>query len=424
LHFPPDAVVRPATAEEVSRILALCNGHRIPVTPRGGGTGLSGGALAVHGGVVLSIERMNRILEVDQENLMGVVEPGVVTQVYQEAVEAVGLYYPPDPASRGSCLMGGNVAENAGGPHAVKYGVTKDWIIGLEVVLPTGEVIQTGGKLLKNVSGYNITQLMVGSEGTLGVVTKIITRLIPLPTHRRALLVPFDSLGAAARCITALFHAKVIPSAAELMERSAIQAAEEHLGKKFPHGDAAALVLLEVDGHDESDIERQTERIAEVVTDLGIDDVFVADGPEQVRELWALRRSIGLAVKSISIYKEEDTVAPRARLADLVDRVKEVSDRHGLTTICYGHAGDGNIHVNIIKVGISDEDWAQRLPVAIREMFGEVVKLGGQISGEHGIGYVQKEFLPIAVSEAELELCRRIKRAFDPNGILNPGKIF
>ncbi|MEO7994874.1 MAG: FAD-linked oxidase C-terminal domain-containing protein [bacterium] len=423
LRFPPEVVVRPGSAEEISQIMALCHAARIPVTPRAGGTGLSGGALPVHGGVVLSVERLNRILEIDEANLMAVVEPGVITQVFQEAVEAVGLYYPPDPASRGSCQMGGNIAENAGGPHAVKYGVTNEYVLGVEAVLPTGELFQTGGKLLKNVTGYNITQLLIGSEGTLAIVTRIIVKLIPLPSHRRMFLVPFDSLEKAAEAVTAIFHAKVVPSAAELMEHAAIEAAEKHLGKKFPYGDAAALLMLEVDGNDDAEIDRQTEGVSDVCLRIGAEDVFVADSPEAQRELWALRRSIGLAVKSIAIYKEEDTVAPRAQLPLLVRAIKEVSARYGLTTICYGHAGDGNIHANIIKVGISDEAWERDLPEAITEMFKEVVKLGGTISGEHGIGWVQKGYLPLAISPAELDLYRRLKLAFDPHLILNPGKV-
>lgn len=423
LRFRPEAVVRPANAQEISQILALCHQERIPVTPRAGGTGLSGGALPVYGGVVLSVERLNQILEIDEANLMAVVEPGVITQMFQEAVEERGLYYPPDPASRGSCQMGGNVAENAGGPHAVKYGVTKDYILGVEAVLPTGEVFETGGKLLKNVTGYNITQLLVGSEGTLAIVTKIIVKLIPLPTHRRVFLLPFDSLEAAAEAVRAIFAAKVTPSAAELMERAAIQAAEDHLGRPFPYSGSAALLLLEVDGFSEEEIERQTLLIAEVAEALGTADIQVADSPEQQRELWALRRSIGMAVKSISIYKEEDTVAPRAALPELVSAIKRVSAKYGLTTIAYGHAGDGNIHANIIKGDLDDAAWEDILPVAIREMFQEVVRLGGSISGEHGIGWVQKAYLPLKISPPELALYRRIKAAFDPHHILNPGKM-
>lgn len=423
LRFMPEVVVLPGTATEISAILKLCTDARIPVTPRAGGTGLSGGALPVFGGVVLSVERLNRILEIDHANLMAVVEPGVITQVFQEAVEAEGLYYPPDPASRGSCQLGGNLAENAGGPHAVKYGVTKDYILGVEAVLPTGEIIETGGKLLKNVTGYNITQLLIGSEGTLAVITKIIVKLIPLPTHRRLFLVPFESLTRAAEAVAAIFHARVVPSAAELMEQAAIKAAEQHLHKVFPHSDAAALLLLEVDGHDDAEIERQTLAVAEVCEAIGAGTVQVADSPEQQRELWAMRRAIGMAVKSISVYKEEDTVAPRAALPELVAVIKEISGRYGLTTIAYGHAGDGNIHANIIRGGMDEATWEEILPGAIREMFQAVVALGGSISGEHGIGWVQKNYLPIRISPAEIALYRRIKAAFDPAGILNPGKL-
>jgi glycolate oxidase subunit GlcD len=422
--FLPEIVLRPNSTEQVSEILRLCNRELIPVTPRAGGTGLSGGALAVYGGVLLSVERMNRILEIDRENLMAVVEPGVITEVLQKEVENVGLFYPPDPASKGSCCIGGNVAECAGGPRALKYGVTKDYVYGLEAVLPAGDIIQIGGKLLKNVTGYNLTQLLVGSEGTLALVTKIILKLLPLPSHRRTLLVPFPSVREAAQTVAAIFQAGITPSAVEFMEREAVQVAEQRLSKKFPYSDSAAMLLLEVDGIDGDLLEKHTARIGEVALNFNAIDVYVADVPEKQEQIWGMRRSLGEAVKTISAYKEEDTVVPRNQLPELMDAISEIENKYHLRAICYGHAGDGNIHVNILKDNLSDQAWNEVLPRAVEELFRKVHALGGSISGEHGIGWTQKEYLPIVIDPAQLQLMRDIKKVFDPNNILNPGKIF
>jgi len=423
LNFPPEVIVKPSTTQQVAEIMRYCNDRRLPVTPRGGGTGLSGGALPVFGGVCLSTEKMNEILEIDSDNLMAIVQPGVVTQTLQEKVEQVGLFYPPDPASRGSCFIGGNLAENAGGPRALKYGVTKDYVLGLTAVLPTGEIITPGGKLLKNVSGYNLTQLLIGSEGTLAVITEIILKLIPDPKYRKTLLVPFGDLEQAAVALTKIFFARITPCAAEFMERSAIKAAEDKFEKSYPHSDAAAQLLLEVDGNDEELLDSQCETIAQVCGDCGAIDVLIADNLARQNEIWEMRRGVGEAVKSICPYKEEDTVVPRAQLPKLVRLIREISQRHNITTIFYGHAGDGNIHVNILKKDLTDEEWQNRLPRVITESFQRVVELGGTISGEHGIGWVQKRYLPLALGPAELKLMRKIKAVFDPNGILNPGKL-
>lgn len=424
LRFPPDLVVLPTTTAEVAGIARICDKFGLPLTPRGAGTGLSGGALAVEGGVVLSFEKMNRILEIDERNLVAVVQPGVVTEALQNAVEAKGLFYPPDPASRGSSMLGGNLAECSGGPRAVKYGVTKDYILGVEAVLPQGQIIRHGGKLLKNVTGYNLTQLLVGSEGTLALITEITLRLIPLPPHRQTLLVPFDTLEAAAVTVSAIFHRGLVPSACEFMERDAIHASERHLGLKLPYGDAAALLLIEVDGNYLETLVQERNRICEVALEQGARDVILADTGEKQKEVWRIRRATGEAVKKLSVYKEEDTVVPRFALPDLVKGVKEIASREELTTICYGHAGDGNLHVNILKMGLSEQDWNQRLPRAIEEIFRLTVSLGGTLSGEHGIGYSQKRYMPIAFTAEELTLMKRIKAAFDPRGLLNPGKVF
>ncbi len=422
--FPPEVVVKPSSTQEISAILKLANRYSIPVTPRGGGTGLSGGALAIHGGICLSMEKLNRIIEIDEKNFQATTEPGVITQIFQEELERRGLFYPPDPASRGSCHLGGNLAECAGGPRAVKYGVTKDYVLGIEAVLPTGEIITAGGRVLKNVSGYNLTQLIIGSEGTLAVITKIIFRLIPLPRLRKVLLVAFNSIDDAATCVAKIFQRGVTPSALEFMERSAVKAAEDRLGKKFPNGNAEAQLLIEVDGNHEEAIDRDIETVASVVEEQKPVDVLLAEDPAKVADVWALRRSMGEAVKSYSAYKEEDTVVPRGNLPPLVRGVKAICTKYGVTSICYGHAGDGNIHVNILKEGVDDETWEKNLDKAIREIFQLTVSLGGTISGEHGIGYSQKSYLPIALSEAELRIMKEIKRTFDPKGILNPGKIF
>ncbi|NIM19836.1 MAG: FAD-binding protein [Candidatus Latescibacteria bacterium] len=424
LAFQPEVVASPETAEGVCRILRIAWENNIPVTPRGGGTGLSGGALPVCGGIVLSTMKLNRILEIDQKNLMAVVEPGVITQEFQEEVEKVGLFYPPDPASRGSCFLGGNLAECAGGPRAVKYGVTKDYVTGVEAVMPDGTLIHHGGKLLKNVTGYNLTQLIIGSEGTLAVITKIYLKLLPLPRYRQTLLIPFASLEASAQTVPAIMNAGIVPSALELMERDAVKMAEKHLSTTFPSSDAAAHLLIEIDGNDISTIEKASEQVCEIALKEGATDVLLADTSAKQQELWDLRRALGEAVKSVSIYKEEDTVVPRYNLVPLLLGVKEISKRYGITTVCYGHAGDGNLHVNILKMDMSETEWTDNLDPAIEEIFKLTVSLGGMISGEHGIGYVQRKYLPLAISETELDLMKRLKQVFDKKGILNPSKIF
>ncbi|MBK7257923.1 MAG: FAD-binding protein [Ignavibacteriae bacterium] len=423
LLFLPSVVVEPANTAEVSAIMRYANEHGLPVTPRGGGTGLSGGSLPVAGGIVLSMRRFNRIIEIDRQNLQATVEPGVITQKFQEEVEAAGLSYPPDPASKGSCFIGGNVAECAGGPHAVKYGITKDYVLAIEAVLPNGDIFTTGARVLKNVSGYNVTQLIIGSEGTLAVITKIYVRLVPITRIRKVVLVAFNTLEDAAAAVASIFQRGITPSALEFLERAAVQAAEERQGKKFPNSEAAAQLLIEVDGNHEEALTEEITAIAEVVEQHNAADILLAEDRAKVEEVWALRRGIGEAVKGISAYKEEDTVVPRANLPQLVKGVKEICAKYGLTSICYGHAGDGNVHVNILKNTLDEETWERVNDPAIREIFALTVSLGGTISAEHGIGYVQRSYLPIGVSQVELGLMREIKRVFDPKGILNPGKV-
>lgn len=426
LNFPPQVVVKPRTAEEISKVLKICNKELIPLTPRGAGTGLSGGALPVYGGIVLSMERFNRILNIDERNLQATVEPGVINQIFQEAVMGKGLFYPPDPASKGSCFLGGNVAERAGGPKAVKYGVTKDYVLNLEVVLPTGEIIWTGANVLKNSTGYNLTQLMTGSEGTLGIITKIVFRLIPLPKHNLLMLAPFFSAIKACEAVSAIFRAGITPSAMEFLERDAIDWALKYVDGISINvkDDIQAHLIIEVDGNDLEVLMKECEKITEVLQQFNCDEILFADTQDQKNALWKMRISVAEAVKTHSIYKEEDTVVPRAELPVLLAGVKDIGKKYGFQSVCYGHAGDGNLHVNIIKSNMSDEQWSTILPLGIREIFQLCVKLGGTISGEHGIGWVQKDYMDIAFSEKSRSLQKQIKSVFDPNGILNPGKIW
>lgn len=425
LSFFPEAVVKPRTAGEISKILILCNRELIPATPRGGGTGLSGGALPVFGGIVISMERFNSILEIDERNLQATVEPGVINQVFQDAVIEKGLFYPPDPASRGSCFLGGNLAECAGGPKAVKYGVTKDYVLNTEVVLPTGEIILTGANVLKNSTGYNLTQLMIGSEGTLGIITKIVFKLIPYPKENLLMLVPFLSAEKACEAVSAVFRAGITPSAMEFMERDAIDYVLQFVDVKMNIKDEIkAHLIIEVDGNDTEILFKECEKISEIMYRYECDEVLFADTAQQKAELWKMRRSAGEAVKSHSIYKEEDTVVPRAELPVLLKGVKEIGNKYGFRSVCYGHAGDGNLHVNIIKENMSDQDWNEKVPPGIREIFQLCVKLGGTISGEHGIGWVQKNYMDIPFNKTQINLQKGIKTLFDPNMILNPGKIF
>jgi glycolate oxidase len=424
--FPPSVVLKPGNPQEVSEILKIANLHGIPVTAIGARTGLSGGALSVHQGIGLSMERFNKIINIDEKNLQVVVEPAVITQVLREAVAEKDLFYPPDPSSLGSCWIGGNVAENAGGARAVKYGVTKDYVLNLEVVLANGDIIWTGANTLKNSTGYNLTQLMVGSEGTLGIITKIVMKLIPKVNHTVLMLVPFYEANQACEAVSAIFRAGIIPSALEFMERDAI----DWTLKFVPdlnvqvNDQVQAHLLIEVDGNYPDILFQEAEKIMEVVEQFNIDEVLFADTEIQKNLLWKMRRSVAEAVKSNSIYKEEDTVVPRYELPKLLFGIKEIGAKYGFKSVCYGHAGDGNLHVNIIKGDMSDENWNTEVTKGIREIFELTVSLKGTLSGEHGIGFVQKNYMDIAFSESHLKLMKGIKTIFDPKGILNPGKIF
>ncbi len=416
---------------EISRILKLCNDHTIPVTPRGGGTGLSGGALPIKKGVVLSMERFNKILNIDELNLQATVEPGVITEVFQNAVKEKNLFYPPDPASKGSCFIGGNIAENSGGPKAVKYGVTRDYVLNLEVVLPNGEIIWTGANVLKNSTGYNLTQLMCGSEGTLGIVTKIVFKLRGYPQKNVLLLIPFVTNEEACKAIAAIFTAGIQPSGMEFFEREAALKTIDYVEKiyaskvttLFPES-MDAYLLCELDGNDEEVLMRDAERVMNVVENFQAGEILFAETNSQKEELWKIRKNISPAVNAYSLTKSEDVVVPRANLPRLITGIKETGGQYGFNSVCIGHLGDGNLHVNVLKEQISDEDWNTKIVEGIGEIFKLTVSLGGTLSGEHGIGIAKRPYMPIAMKEMNLELMRGIKKVFDPKGLLNPGKIF
>lgn len=430
-HFMPAVVLKPGTVEEVSQILRYCHEQLIPVTPRGAGTGLAGAALPTHLGVVLSMERFNKILNIDELNLQATVEPGVITEVFQNAVKEKGLFYPPDPASRGSCFLGGNLAQNSGGPKAVKYGVTRDYVLNLEVVLPTGEVIWTGANVLKNSTGYNLTQLMCGSEGTLGIITKIVFKLRGLPRKNVLLLIPFVSNEEACRGISAIFTAGINPSGMEFFEREAAAKTFDYCAKVLNSPvttvlpeNMQAYLLCELDGNDEEVLMRDAERVMNVVERFESGEILFADSEAQKDELWKVRKNISPAVNWYTLTKSDDVVVPRGNLPKLISGIKEIGRRYGFNTVCFGHLGDGNLHVNILKEGIDDAYWNTKVNEGIGEIFKLTVSLGGTLSGEHGIGITKRPYMPLAMSEVNLNLMRGIKNVFDPHGILNPGKIF
>lgn len=426
LSFLPSLVAKPKTAEDIAALLKYCSLNKIPVTPSGARTGLSGGALPIYGGVNLSTEKLNQIIQIDERNLQATVEVGVINQVFHEACKEKGLFYPPDPSSWGSSFLGGNLALNAGGPKAVKYGVTNAYAINLEVALPSGDLIWTGANVLKNSTGYNLTQLMIGSEGTLGIITKAVFRLIPYPKYNMLMLVPFHSAENACLAVSEIFRQGITPSGMEFMERDAIDWTLKYVDDvQLPIGEnIEAHLLIEVDGNDEEVLFKEMEMIAGILENYECDDALIAQTQSEKDVLWKLRRRVGEAVKANSIYKEEDTVVPRAELAGLLKGVKEIGNEFGFKSVCYGHAGDGNLHVNILKAEMTDKEWEEELPKGITRIFELVKSLGGTISGEHGIGFVQKDYLNIVLSEANIELQKGIKKVFDPNGIMNPGKVF
>ena len=425
LLFLPDVVIKPESTEQISAIMRICHQHRIPVTPRGAGTGLAGGALPQYGGVLLSMERMNRILQIDERNLQVITEPGVITEVLQDAVKEKGLFYPPDPSSRGSCFIGGNISANSGGPKAVKYGVVRDYVLNLELVLPSGDIIWTGANVLKNSTGYNLTHLVVGSEGTLGIITKIVLRLIPLPKYDLLMLVPFRSLEKASEAVSAIFRAGFTPSGLELVEIDALRITSqmvEHTAMPLSD-DIEAHLLIEVDGSNMEVLMQEMEQIAALMEQFDASEIFFADDAQQKAELWKLRRRTAEAVKLAGYTIEEDTVVPRAELPALIRGVKELGKQRGFHAVCYGHAGDGNLHIRIKKEGTPNSYGDAAMTEDLRALFQLVKSLGGTLSGEHGVGLIQKPYMDIAFDPIQLELMRGIKTTFYPHSIINAGKI-
>ncbi len=424
LCFPPAAAVLPRDREQVAALLRYASQQRLAVTPRGAGTGLSGGALPIAGGLALSLERLDRILAIDERNLVARAESGVVTGDLQRRVEEHGLFYPPDPASRDSCTLGGNLAEDSAGPRSCKYGTTRAWVLGLEAVLADGTPIATGGANRKDKSGYNLTQLLIGSEGTLAVLTAATLRLTAKPRATMTLVLPFPSLEAAAAAVEALFREGHDPAACEIMEEAALAAVGATMALPAPLRGAAAMLLVELHGSDGEALLERAVPLADLARRLGGGEVLASQDAAEERRLWQIRRKVGEAVKELSSYKEADTVVPRAALADLVRAARRVAAECGLRAICYGHAGDGNLHVNLLRGALDETTWAARRDRAEESLFHAVVALGGKITGEHGVGWTQRRYLPLAVDAPSIAVMRAIKAAFDPLGILNPGKIF
>ena len=426
-HHLPDVVVRPKTAEEISRIMKLANRELIPVTPRGGGSGLSGGAVPIMGGIVLYVDRMNAILEIDEDNMMVVVEPGVITNDIDAAVAECGLFFAGYPMSLQSCFIGGNVAENAGGGKAVKYGVTGQYILGVEMVTPEGEIVQLGGKLVKDVTGYSLVKLLIGSEGTLGIFTKIIIKLLPRPTEIVDLLVLFPDPETAIRMVPIIMTgAHVIPTAIEFMDRISAHTTCEYLNEHLPYEKAGAMLLIQLDGNSKTQLEEEYEAVGELCLEHGAIEVYVADNYTTQERIWSVRRNIAEAFMVISPHQSlEDITVPMANIPKIIPELDRLAEKYDIQIPCYGHAGDGNLHATPVKNPKHTlEQWEEMLPKILAELYQVTSNLGGVISGEHGIGHKRKSYMPYSVSNEALELMKRIKRAFDPHNILNPGKIF
>jgi len=420
--FLPDAVVFPKSAEEISLILKLANREAFPVIPRGAGSGFSGGSLPVEGGVVVSLERMNKILKIDTDNLVAIVEPGVVTGDFQEEAENMGLFYPPDPSSLKFCTIGGNIAECAGGPRAVKYGVTKDYVLGLEVVLPTGEIINTGVQTAKGVVGYDLTKLIVGSEGTLGIVTKAVLKLLPLPEATKTMFAVFSDMRDAANTVSKIISSKIIPSTLEFMDKESIGCVAGYLPPDLS-GSIEAALLIEVDG-DKDLIEKEALLIRGICMENSATDVRIAGNRQEAKALWQARRAISPSMAKLKPNKiNEDIVVPRSKIPDAIMGTRDIAKKYNIIIANFGHAGDGNIHVNVM-IDKSNSGEFERGKTAVEEIFRLVLSLGGTISGEHGIGTAKMPYIGMELSPAAIDVMRRVKQVLDPKGVLNPGKIF
>lgn len=422
-HFMPEAVLQALSTEDVSRVLHYCNEHLIPVTPRGAGTGLCGGCVAIHGGVVLSTEKMKKVLEVDTRNMTATVEPGVLLMEFPKALEGTGLFYPPDPGEK-TATMGGNAMTNAGGMRAVRYGVTRDYVLGMEVVLADGAVIQLGGKTVKTSSGYSLIDLMIGSEGTLGFLTKLTVKLVPEPKVNLSLLMPFDDLDACIGAVPQVLSCGCDPTAVEFMEREVISCAETYLGKQFPDMSANAYLLVRLDGPSAGALQPAVDTLTDLALSIGAKDVLLADTDERKESIWNARGAFLEAIKgSTSTMDECDVVVPRDVIPAFVNRMVEIGRRAGVRIRSFGHAGDGNLHIYVCRDDLPEAEWKQKVSQVMNELYGAAREMRGEVSGEHGIGHAKKAFLRQSVGDTQMRLMAGIKAAFDPKGILNPGKI-
>jgi len=419
----PDVMVEVLSTEEVSAIMEYAYNNNIPVTPRGQGTGLVGASVSLYGGIMLNMCKMNRFLELDEDNLTLTLEPGVLLMEISKFVEENDLFYPPDPGEK-SATIGGNINTNAGGMRAVKYGVTRDYVRGLEVVMPNGKVMELGGKVVKNSSGYSLKDMIVGSEGTLAVVTKAILKLIPLPRKTISLLIPFPELSMAIETVPKIIKSKVIPTAIEFMEREVILAAEKFLGKKFPDNSSDAYLLLTFDGNSKEEIEQSYEKVAHICLEAGALDVFISNTQERNAAIWSARGAFLEAIKaSTTVMDECDVVVPRKHVAEFVKFTRQLQDKFNIRIMSFGHAGDGNLHIYVLKDNLANDIWQQKLHDVFEAMYSRALELGGKVSGEHGIGFAKKPYLNQSMGEYGISLLKNIKLAFDPKNILNPGKV-
>lgn len=421
--YAPEAVLLAQNTDEISAVLRYCCQKGIAVTPRGAGTGLCGGCVAVRGGIVLSTERMKRVLEVDEKNMTATVEPGVLLMEFPKALEGTGLFYPPDPGEK-TATMGGNAMTNAGGMRAVRYGVTRDYVLGMEVVLSSGEILTLGGKNVKTSSGYSLIDLLVGSEGTLGILTKLTVKLIPEPKANISLLIPFDDLDTCIGAVPAVLGCGCEPTAVEFMEREVIACAETYLGKQFPDASADAYLLVRLDGASVEALRPAMDRLTDLALSIGARDVLLADTDERKESIWNARGAFLEAIKnSTTVMDECDVVVPRERIADFVRQSGQIGREAGVRICSFGHAGDGNLHIYACKDAMEDQAWAKALEQVMDRLYEAARNLGGEVSGEHGIGHAKREFLRESLGETQMALMRGIKSVFDPAGILNPGKV-
>lgn len=419
----PEVLIYAKNTQEISKVLQYANENKIPVTTRGQGTGLVGGAVALCGGIMLSTEKMNRILELDEENLTVTVEPGVLLMELTEFVESHELFYPPDPGEK-SASIGGNISTNAGGMRAVKYGVTRDFVRGMEFVLPNGKVMEFGGKIVKNSSGYSLKDIVVGSEGTLGVVSKLVLKLLPLPKNKLSLLIPFKNLPTAIQTVPEIIKSKSIPTAIEFMQGEVILAAEEFLGKKFPDNSSDAYLLLQFDGNSKQELERAYEKVADICLECGALDVLIADTDERHDSIWSARGAFLEAIKASTTHMDEcDVVVPRNKVGDFIIYTHKLQEEYEMRISSFGHAGDGNLHIYLLKDEMDEKTWNKKAGEVFEKMYNKAFSMGGAVSGEHGIGFAKIPYLEEEFGEEGMKLFRGIKLAFDPNEIMNPGKL-